>query len=769
MKIKFKKISLTNFKGTRNRVIEFGENVTIIQGRNKVGKTTIADACWWVLFGKDSNGNTSFGIKTNGEDLKPIPHLDHIVTLTVDVDGSEVILERRYVEDWTSKRGAEEELTGHHTESFVNGCRVTETKYKEYIASLCDEGLFKVLAKSDVFFSLKAEAQRAVLIDIVGEKSPEQFANENSEFVEILKKMGGLDFTSYFSGIAYRIKEIDKSATDVESRIKELKTGIEAYKAQYDFDALEAEVAQLDDKEKTLTDKLATPTTAIEAKQAKAEEFTSLIMKCTDDISAEKVKIIHQHDDENLKKRKRVEDAKTKAYEAQMAWNARKAELESGTSGDIQSIEREMEDIKKSVCEMAKASNDARNKAIEEKNRAIEAAKKRIEDHVRIGGRYSDLLREVEEVKYPAFCKEWQENEDSLDDETQSFCPTCHQPLPESEQIRLRKERDATYLMKKAGLEEEAAQMREYKKGLRSQIRGHQELIDKGEAELESLNYELEQLLKTEPVNWQDKLKANERYQTLSLKLSTKKGIVASVLSADNDAELKRLDEIVKSTLYQVQCAEAEQIPTIEERERQSEVIVALTSEIAKFRAQRNEVMNDNSEQEEINNIRREISELKTKRDALIKSLGIRTVIDDYTQKVKSYEAKFKELQEQKASIQEERELAKEYQIAMIEDVENRVNSLFGGITFKMFNRHLNGNIEPCCKCFIGVTEYKDGSHAERVNAGLEMIDTISMYKGISVPCFVDDAEGINRVYMTQAQQIRLVVTMENEMQVIHA
>lgn len=766
--IKFKKISLTNFKGTRNRVVEFGENVTIIQGRNKVGKTTIADGCWWVLFGKDSNGNTSFGIKTNGEDLKPIPHLDHIVTLTLDVDGSEVILERRYVEDWTSKRGAAEELTGHHMESFVNGNRITETKYKEYIASLCDEGLFRVLAKSDVFFSLKAEAQRAVLIDIVGEKSPEQFANENSEFVGILKKMGGLDFNSYFSGIAYRIKEIDKSATDTESRIKELKTGIEAYKEQYDFTAIESEVAQLDKEEETLTDKLATPTKGIEAKQKKLEEIDSLIMACSDDIVVARENIARQYSEDSANKRKRLEEARNKVVEISQAYSARKRKLESGATDTIQDIEAEMTEIKKSVSDMVATYNDNRYKDIEKMNQFVKSTEKHIEDQERILKNYEDMLREVEDVKYPAFCKEWQKNEDSLDEETQSICPTCHQPLPEAEQARIRKERETAYNMRKEGLEQEAEQLRGLKAGYKLQIEGLKQDIAENKAKVETLRYDLEQLYKVEPRNVQEELKNHERYQTLTLYLSTKKGVLASS-SVENDAELKRLKEQSNFLAEQVATIESERIPTIDERERQSEVIASLISNIAKYKAQRNEVMTDNSEQEEINKIRAEIADLKLKRDALMKSLGVRAVIEDYQKKVATYEAKFKDLQEQKASIQEERELAKEYQIAMIEDVENRVNSLFDGITFKMFDRHLNGNIEPCCKCFIGVTEYKDGSHAERVNAGLEMIDTISRYKGISVPCFVDDAEGINRVYETKAQQIRLVVTMENEMQVIHA
>lgn len=52
-----KRLSLVNFKGLRNVVIDFNDTVTTISGRNGTGKTTIMDAFTWLLWGKDSEGN----------------------------------------------------------------------------------------------------------------------------------------------------------------------------------------------------------------------------------------------------------------------------------------------------------------------------------------------------------------------------------------------------------------------------------------------------------------------------------------------------------------------------------------------------------------------------------------------------------------------------------------------------------------------------------------------------------------------------------------
>ena len=73
--LRIKSLTLVNFKGMRNVTVDFGDGVTAISGRNGTGKTTIADGFAWLLWGKDSEGNsdTKFGIKTNDENAKPQP------------------------------------------------------------------------------------------------------------------------------------------------------------------------------------------------------------------------------------------------------------------------------------------------------------------------------------------------------------------------------------------------------------------------------------------------------------------------------------------------------------------------------------------------------------------------------------------------------------------------------------------------------------------------------------------------------------------------
>ena len=108
--IKLKSLKLTHFKGIKDLEIEFTDN-TFIQGANGSGKTTIFDAFTWLLFGKNSYGQTDFEIKTLDKNGAAIPKIDHEVEAVIEVDGHETTIRRVYSEKWVKQRGAEEAVS----------------------------------------------------------------------------------------------------------------------------------------------------------------------------------------------------------------------------------------------------------------------------------------------------------------------------------------------------------------------------------------------------------------------------------------------------------------------------------------------------------------------------------------------------------------------------------------------------------------------------------------------------------------------------------
>lgn len=166
-----KRITLRNFKGLRDFSQVLDGQDFAIYADNGLGKTTIADAIFWLLFDKDSQNQKQFEIKTLDADGKVLPGLEHSVFASFDVDGSEITFEKTYKEVWTKKRGnAEREFDGHTTDYKINGVPVQKKEYDGYLAGICDEKLFRLLS-DPTFFSthLSWQERRTMLLKVCGD------------------------------------------------------------------------------------------------------------------------------------------------------------------------------------------------------------------------------------------------------------------------------------------------------------------------------------------------------------------------------------------------------------------------------------------------------------------------------------------------------------------------------------------------------------------------------------------------------------------------
>ena len=95
--IRIQRLSLEHFKGWRRLDLEFDGRSASIYGDNAVGKTSIYDGLTWLLFGKDSQGQSSFDIKPLDQDGKVADHgAVTSVEAVMDVGGQSISLRRTY-------------------------------------------------------------------------------------------------------------------------------------------------------------------------------------------------------------------------------------------------------------------------------------------------------------------------------------------------------------------------------------------------------------------------------------------------------------------------------------------------------------------------------------------------------------------------------------------------------------------------------------------------------------------------------------------------
>ena len=94
--------------------------------------------------------------------------------------------------------------------------------------------------------------------------------------------------------------------------------------------------------------------------------------------------------------------------------------------------------------------------------------------------------------------------------------------------------------------------------------------------------------------------------------------------------------------------------------------------------------------------------------------------------------------------------------------LETAVNGKFKIARFRMFAPQKNGEEAECCDVVYpnGSTNLSTG---ERLQTGIDIINTLSKYYGVDAPIWIDNAEGITLPVETDAQIIRMIVSEKDE------
>jgi DNA repair exonuclease SbcCD ATPase subunit len=266
-----KKLILKNFKKIQDLTVEFTDKNTFICGGNGTGKTTLQDAFLWLLFGKDSTNraDTNFNIKTLGEDGKPILHLVHSVTGVLSINGRDIELQRNYVEKWGSGVNAGV-LQNHATEFYLNGVKLkTKKEYDAEVAAILPEDVFRMITNPLYFPTMKAQDQKAMLLEMAGNVTNEEVANINPKFQELISLISGRSLEQLAKEIASKKSAIKDELRGIPGRIDSVR---DAMPESEDWAVLEKEIADKKEKIKDIDSQLADKSKQIEAEfKAKSE------------------------------------------------------------------------------------------------------------------------------------------------------------------------------------------------------------------------------------------------------------------------------------------------------------------------------------------------------------------------------------------------------------------------------------------------------------------------------------------------------------------
>lgn len=288
-KVKLLSMHIQNFKGCKDRTIEFGEK-TRISGANATGKTTIFDACTWLLFGKDSLGSSDFDIRPLDADGKMVDNIEISVAAKISVDGDEYDLKKVQKQKWVKKRGTNtREFQGNVNEFEINGYPKSQKEFKEFISEIVDEDVFNLITNPNAFNALAWKKQREILMKFVGSFSDVDIAEGFGEkYTKLIPELKIASTDDILKKYAKAKNTLNKDMVEIPARIDEISKQL----VIADVGALEVEKAAKEVALQKVEDEISGGNSKLEEINSKREEIMNLKLHLSEVKNAENQKLM---------------------------------------------------------------------------------------------------------------------------------------------------------------------------------------------------------------------------------------------------------------------------------------------------------------------------------------------------------------------------------------------------------------------------------------------------------------------------------------------
>lgn len=328
---------------------------------------------------------------------------------------------------------------------------------------------------------------------------------------------------------------------------------------------------------------------------------------------------------------------------------------------------------------------------------------KNCETKIRTTEKYRDMVADKLAEKKETrsgYSKEW----DKVFAErfTDNICPTCHRALPEEEVEAKTKE----FNIKKA-----------------TRLDDIEKKNEKIAVEIRDLEHELK--AETEAIN---------------ILISTKEKL---------EADLEKAKE------ENVAVLESESKKHEEERQRIEDAIVEAEDTISYY---------EERTEDAVRQIESQIATLESELSTINEAVANKALVERQDKRIAELREQQSHLADEYTVAEKHLYLAEQFIVAKVNMLNERINAKFKYAKFKLFDKQINGGINEVCEVTYNGIPYKDLNNAMKINIGLDVINTISAHYGVSCPIMIDNAESVNEVFHTEAQQIRFYVSHDKKL-----
>ena len=706
---RLKRMRLTNFKPFEERTFEFSHN-TVVRGTNGTGKTTLADAYNWGLYGKNSEGKSVISeIKHRdpAANFEVVHKQQYGVELTFDVNGTERVFERIALEKWT--KGS---LTGHEIVYKVDGEKCSASAYNAAVAEIASEDVMRIMTELGYFMSLKDQQKKAYLLRLAYQTDDATEADKmamqeallaNPEFGKFVDEIQGTTLEEY-------IKRLKKDKANLESELAAIPQSIrdkqetlpqvpdDWTEVQTRIDSIREQIADID---KQLAD--------ISERDAKAREVANKKKMAISDkrleLSKAEAAVRMAVSQENMKRQQEAAAGQSGVNEIRKKISDRKFELSQLENS-----------IRLRLGEQDLSRRSQMNALTAESNELMQKRQKLANQLAT-----DNASLEQQKIRRQELLEEWRRlksgNIEFAPEELE--CPTCHRPYDKEKIIE-------------------------------SKLAANKALGLALIPETDRLNAEIT-LITTQQMPEIDKrvLEISQQWGILN----NQSVDVNSAIATDEECIKLRveIDRLEKSLPTEAPTP----IKLVDEAVRLENDLTCLTL--------RNEISNMERDVEEVELISTKSlddgkASLTQELESLLAQMGKRDIIEEVNRQIDELKRKQKRVSNDISKLERTIEDATDFQKVKDEMLLAKINAPFQIVSWKFIGEQLNGVDKLTCTCLVDGIPYNEKNRAGQINASLDIINAIGRHEGVSLPIFIDNAESVVDYIDTDCQKILLVV-----------
>lgn len=234
---------------------------------------------------------------------------------------------------------------------------------------------------------------------------------------------------------------------------------------------------------------------------------------------------------------------------------------------------------------------------------------------------------------------------------------------------------------------------------------------------------------------------------------------------ASGEAFIKETAEAISTLEAELKTAQSEAITPVSVHDliakytSENEELKDLKVHVAALEAKTFELPDPNDQ----NELRTQKQTINSEIQVLRNSLQANDQVQTANNRIAELQKEEKMLAQSIADIEKTQYTIDNFIKLKVDTIEDRINEKFSFVKFRLFEKQINGALVECCDALINGVPFSDANTASKINAGIDIINTLCEFYNVSAPIIIDNRESVVKLIDSPSQIVNLFVSPEDK------